>query len=79
MISKVSIHFIIDPVWEHISADAKDLISKMLISPESKRLSASEACSHPWIQKCKKSEVNKDIVSSIVSKLSGFGVTYSIL
>jgi calcium-dependent protein kinase len=35
-------------IWTHVSAQAKDLIQKLLC-PSSKRLTASEALSHPWI------------------------------
>lgn len=38
-----------DPAWELVSADAKDLIVKLLeIRPE-KRISATEALRHPWV------------------------------
>jgi len=35
--------------WEKVSEDAKDLISKMLMVPPEKRITAEEALKHPWI------------------------------
>lgn len=37
------------PIWGKISADAKDLISKMLTFNQDLRISAKSALSHPWI------------------------------
>jgi calcium-dependent protein kinase len=36
-----------DPVWEHISEDAKDLIRKLLV-PADRRLKAHDALKHPF-------------------------------
>eukprot|EP01025_Chloroclados_australasicus_P018255 TRINITY_DN1946_c0_g2_i2.p1 TRINITY_DN1946_c0_g2~~TRINITY_DN1946_c0_g2_i2.p1 ORF type:complete len:675 (-),score=121.75 TRINITY_DN1946_c0_g2_i2:1748-3772(-) len=38
-----------DPVWEEVSDQAKDLISKLLVVNPNKRLSAGEALQHPWL------------------------------
>jgi len=35
--------------WNHISAGAKDLISKLLIKDARRRLSAASVLSHPWL------------------------------
>lgn len=37
------------PVWKKISAEAKDLLSKMLKTDPLQRNSASECLLHPWI------------------------------
>jgi len=37
------------PWWDKISADAKDLVTKMLTLDPVKRLSAKEVCEHKWI------------------------------
>jgi serine/threonine protein kinase len=37
------------PEFDSISAEAKDLITKLICVDVSKRLSASEALRHPWI------------------------------
>ena len=39
-----------NPVWEHISDEAKDLIAKLLERQADCRLTAEEAYNHPWIQ-----------------------------
>jgi len=42
-----------DPIWENISADAKDVVAKLLTVDSASRLSAEEALQHPWVQgKC---------------------------
>jgi len=38
-----------DPIWQSISADARDLIQKMLIIEPSNRLDAAGVLAHPWI------------------------------
>jgi serine/threonine protein kinase len=35
--------------WEHISEDAKDLISKMLTLDVNKRITIDEALNHSWV------------------------------
>jgi len=39
------------PYWNNISADAKDLVSKLLTVDPAKRLTAEMALKHAWIQK----------------------------
>lgn len=49
-----------DPYWTDISAEAKDLISKLLIVDPAKRLTAAEALKHPWMsdeEKCSAVEI----------------------
>jgi serine/threonine protein kinase len=36
-------------MWNKISLDAKDLISKLLTIDPNQRVSASEALLHPWV------------------------------
>ncbi|MBN3315572.1 MKNK2 kinase, partial [Atractosteus spatula] len=38
--------------WAHISAGAKDLISKLLVRDAKNRLSAAQVLQHPWVQGC---------------------------
>ena len=45
-IAKVDLRF-----PSHISADARDLISKLLVKEPSKRLSLDNVLVHPWITK----------------------------
>lgn len=37
-------------VWKGISAEAKDLITKLVVVDPAKRLTIDEALQHPWIQ-----------------------------
>jgi len=40
-----------DPYWTDISKEAKDLIQKLLVVDAKKRLTATQALKHPWIEK----------------------------
>ena len=46
-----------DDKWKHISKEAKDLISKMLIKEDS-RLSASQVLEHPWFNLLKDEKIS---------------------
>lgn len=39
-----------DKDWAHISTEAKDLISKLLVRDAKQRLSAAQVLQHPWVQ-----------------------------
>ncbi|XP_063555186.1 MAP kinase-interacting serine/threonine-protein kinase 1 isoform X13 [Gorilla gorilla gorilla] len=39
-----------DKDWAHISSEAKDLISKLLVRDAKQRLSAAQVLQHPWVQ-----------------------------
>uniref|UniRef100_A0A383VKX5 Protein kinase domain-containing protein n=1 Tax=Tetradesmus obliquus TaxID=3088 RepID=A0A383VKX5_TETOB len=39
-----------DPIWENISAEAKDVVAKLLTVDAEARLTADEALAHPWVQ-----------------------------
>jgi len=49
------------PLWSCVSDLAKDLIRKLLTPNPLKRISAAEACKHPWIALYSKSASNEDI------------------
>ena len=36
------------PVWENVSAEAKDLVSKLLHKERVERISINDALDHPW-------------------------------
>jgi calcium-dependent protein kinase len=40
-----------DAAWSNVSAEAKDLISKLLTYDVDQRPSAEQAIQHPWITK----------------------------
>lgn len=59
------------PEWTHVSAEAKDLISRLLLLDASKRLTADEALRHPWLSGFAPStEINLN--SNIFSSLKRF-------
>lgn len=39
-----------EPEWDDISAEAKDLVKRMLEYDPSKRISAADALQHKWIK-----------------------------
>lgn len=39
-----------DKDWAHITKEAKDLISKLLVRDSTLRLSAAQVLQHPWVQ-----------------------------
>lgn len=55
------------PEWDSISADAKDLISKMLCYDPSKRITAREILKHPWIVMVSDEEETEITVPSVIS------------
>jgi len=60
-----------------VSAEAKDLISKMLISPEEKRLSAKQVSEHPWLKGQVKYVVKQEIVHKVLDNMKKFQVINS--
>lgn len=58
-------------VWKSVSAEAKDLIKKLLTYDPVDRISAEEALKHPWIQDCKV-ELDSEATNSALSNLRGF-------
>lgn len=59
-----------NPVWDHISDTAKDLIAKLLERQADERLTAEEAYNHPWIQQQREKEfadveISKDVFSNM--------------
>jgi len=54
-----------DEEWDQVSKEAKDLISKLITSPE-RRLTAEEALQHKWIRYWTK----KDVDASVVTRLN---------
>lgn len=48
LIEKCDYEFL-EPYWEDISEDAKDLISKILVADRSTRLTAKQVFDHPWL------------------------------
>ena len=59
-------------IWKGISKEAKDLIDKMLTYNPKDRISAKEACNHPWIKNKKYNELDPKVSSEILSDLKNF-------
>lgn len=56
-----------------LSADAQDLVNKLLLRSVKERLSASQALAHPWIQKFRNATVTDSaILSSALSQMRAF-------
>jgi calcium-dependent protein kinase len=62
-----------EPEWDDISADAKDLVRKMLEYDPSKRISAADALQHKWIKdNAKEEKVEKSLATRTLSNLRNF-------
>jgi calcium-dependent protein kinase len=57
--------------WEKISFEAKDLLTSLIDPNPETRISAFDACMHPWIQKHAES-VAKDDLTQILGKIKTF-------
>lgn len=67
---KAEYHYNHEP-FKNVSAQAKDLINKLLVKEVSKRYSAAEAYNHPWIQNIQDS-VDKEIASEAFDNIKDF-------
>lgn len=63
-------------IWNDISIEAKDLITKMLRYPSTNRISAQEAYAHPWIKKKKFNQLKPETASVLMSNLKSFNVFF---
>ena len=64
-----------NPVWDQISEDAKDLISKLLNKQADERLTAEDAYNHPWISQQKDKEfegveISQDVFTNMTSYMN---------
>ena len=60
-----------DRVWDEVSDEAKDLITKILV-PESERLTPKECLNHPWVKNTCDKEISKDLCDVYVQRLKQF-------
>jgi calcium-dependent protein kinase len=59
-----------EPEWAEVSADAKDLVSKLLTYDSNKRISALNALCHPWIKRVATVEkINKEVAIKTLKNL----------
>lgn len=61
-------------IWNKISADARDLVKKLMTLDETKRLSAKEALQHPWLNKFEYDKLDEDVGREALSSLEAFQV-----
>jgi calcium-dependent protein kinase len=59
------------PLWDRISKEAKDLITKMLTYNPDKRIAAAEAYNHPWFKICELPAVDPIQAKEILQNLKG--------
>jgi calcium-dependent protein kinase len=64
------------PEWKNISAEAKDLIKKMLTYDIAQRISAESALKHPWIKKKVTEPSDPKATMSALQNLRHFRVSY---
>lgn len=62
-------------IWNSISPEAKDLISKLLQVDTKKRITATDALTHPWIKKKVKTKFNTNIAKDALNNLNSFSVS----
>jgi len=67
LITKVEFEFH-PKYWSHISEEAKDLISKLLLKDPKKRLTAVQALEHPWFKNDKESSPMNPIMRESLKK-----------
>lgn len=60
--------------WESVSTEAKDLLHKLLEPDPNKRISAANACLHPWIMKHSK-KVSREDIKDVLSTVKTFKKT----
>jgi serine/threonine protein kinase len=69
---------ILEPEWDDVTDNAKDLVRKLLTYDPVKRISAAAALQHPWIKTFGASEkVEKSIATKTLSNLKNFRVIYT--
>ena len=60
-----------EPIWGYVSPEAKNLLNSLLQLDPKKRISAADACVHPWIKRYKKRGSKKKL-STIISNIKDF-------
>lgn len=64
-----------EPEWDDISAEAKDLVKRMLEYDPAKRISAKDALQHKWIKEnAKEEKVERTLATKTLSNLRNFRV-----
>lgn len=67
----------IEPEWDDVSDDAKDLVRKLLTYDPNKRISAAEALQHKWIRTtASQARVEREVATKTLSNLKNFRVKF---
>jgi len=53
------------PMWDNVSAEAKDLIKKLLVVDPSQRLTAEQALKHAWVLTKDDVLVKRDLTGTV--------------
>ncbi len=70
----------IEPEWEEISPEGKDLVKKLLTYDPNSRISAADALQHPWIRMHAEDEkLEKSIATKALGNLRNFRVTPKVI
>lgn len=64
--------------WQHVSKDAKDLISKMMNTDLSARFSAKQALQHTWFQNVTETQVDPSLLEQTLGQLLKFNATQKL-
>jgi len=69
----ISIKNCLEPEWDDVSKEAKDLVKRLLEYDHTKRISAMEALQHKWIKtNATEEKVEKTIATKTLSNLRNF-------
>lgn len=65
----------IEPEWDDVSEEAKDIVKRLLAYDPAKRISAADALQHKWIKtQSTKEKVEKTMATKTLSNLRNFRV-----
>ena len=59
------------PQFNDVSNQAKDFISQCLVVRPGDRLSAKDACKHPWFKMLALKQTSKNITEDVVNRIQG--------
>eukprot|EP00826_Nyctotherus_ovalis_P040975 TRINITY_DN4081_c0_g2_i10.p1 TRINITY_DN4081_c0_g2~~TRINITY_DN4081_c0_g2_i10.p1 ORF type:complete len:231 (+),score=58.64 TRINITY_DN4081_c0_g2_i10:66-758(+) len=66
------------PSWQGVSAQAKDLIKKMLVVDPERRYSAVEALTHQWTQSGREDTMSSEEAKELLNSLSQYNAQYKL-
>ena len=76
-VQSAPLRFAPSKLWAHVSADAKDLVKKLLDRNPSRRISAEDALQHPWMVNARTRDVgprSSEIEAGVLSSLQQFSL-----